>query len=201
MYNNYSVVSMAEPGWTVYRIRTKPRSFHLSIYDGSSGRPVAVLRGNSGDRTIDQADCAPLVGGALLFGIDPSAWVGKPLEMGKMKTSAILGVELERNLILVHAITAAAELMVTWGSRPAEPDQTAQGTDRPRRMTSADFVYPEDYVFRVERAALHLSDACAQTALVDDLARYPSLMQRFQVAVNDCLLKAHALGGRTNERR
>jgi hypothetical protein len=196
-----SVVSMSEPGWTVYSIRTESSSYHLSVYDGSGGRPVAVLRGNSGDRSIDQADSAPLVGGALLFGIDPSAWVGQPLELGRVKTSPILAVERERNPILVQTITAAAAMMVTGGSRLARADQVSQGAaDRPRPMTSADFPYPEDYVIRIERAAQHVSAAYDRTSLVDDLAGHPDLLQRFQVALGECLLKVHALGGRANRR-
>jgi hypothetical protein len=196
MSDKTSVVSMSEPGWTVYRIRTESSRYHLSIYDGAGGRPVAVLRGISGDRTIDQADSAPLLGGRLLFGIDVSAWVGHALEMGRVKTSAILDVERESNPILVRTITAAAAITVTGGSRPAGVDQTADETDRPYRMTSADFAYPEDYLIRVERAAQHLSAAYDRTSLVDDLARLPDLMQRFQVALSECLLKVHALGVR-----
>jgi hypothetical protein len=195
-----SVVSMSEPGWTVYRIKTESSSYHLSVYDGAKGRPVAVLRGISGDRTIDQADSAPLVGGSMLFGIDPTAWVGHALEMGRVKTSAILTVERENNPLIVLAITAAAAVTVTGGSRPVEVGQTAAGTDGPRCATSADFPYPEDYVIRIERAAQHLSAGYDRTSLVEDLARFPDLMQRFQVALSECLLKVHALGSRANRR-
>ena len=85
---------------------------------------------------------------------------------------------------------------MTGGSRPAALDQIAQGTSRPRAATSADYPYPEDYVIRVERAAQHLSAAYDCTSLVGDLARSPDLMQRFQVALSECLLKVSALGNR-----
>ena len=191
-----SVVSMAEPGWTVYRVRTQSSSYHLSLYDGSNGRPIAVLHGNSQGRTIEQSDSAPLVGGRLIFGIAPDAWVGQSLEMGRVKTSEILSVELEGNPLLVRAMTAAAAMTVTGGARPVQIDQVIHGTGAPPPQTSADFPYPEDLVMRVERAAQHLSAAYDRTTLIADVARSADLLQRFQVALSECLLKVHALGER-----
>lgn len=195
------VVAFPEPGWAVYRIATERSTYHLSVYDGARGRPVAVLLGCSGDRRIEQADSAPLVGGRLLFGITHPDWVNHTLEMGSVKTTTIVRVERETSAIVIRAITEAAAVAISRGRNPRLIVENIAGdTDAPRRVVPADFPYPEDNVIRLESAAHFLSAVCDRTALVDDLGRFPDLMKRFQAALTECLSKVNTIGGRTPER-
>jgi hypothetical protein len=199
MSDRPSVVGVPEPGWTVYRIATERSSYHLSVYDGARGRPIAVLLGCSDDRRIEQTDSAPLVGGRLLFGLDHMAWIDHALEMGSVKTSPIVRVERETSAIVIRAIIDAAGVTIARGKNPRMIVENITGdTDAPRRIVPADFPYPEDNVIRLESAAHFLSAVGERTMLVEDLERFPDLMKRFQVALNECLLAVNALGGRAN---
>jgi len=197
------VVRPPEPdGWTVYRIATKWSSYHLAVYHGGRGRQVAVLLGVSGDRKINQAETDPLVGGRLLFHCDPSEWVGHPLEIGKVRTTAIEDARRETNPMVVRAITeAAAAILAEGGNKRLVVENITGETDIPRRMAPSDFPYPEDNVIRLESAAHFLGAVCDRQALVHDLESFPELMERFQVALMECLVKVNELGGRVTSRR
>ena len=201
MSDESSSISMPEPGWTIYRITTESTSYHLSIYAGGKGRSVAVLHGTSRDRPIDEADRAPLVGDRSLFYTDPSSWVGDSLELGNVTTSAIVGVERETNAMVVRAVThAAAVTMAGGGNKRITVENIAGETDVPHRIIPADFPYPEDNVIRLESAAHFLGAVCDRTSLVDDLASFPALRERFEEALTECLLRVSALGERARER-
>ncbi|HET6148620.1 MAG TPA: hypothetical protein VFH68_13885 [Polyangia bacterium] len=199
MPDKSSYASMSAPGWTIHRITTEFSNYHLSIYSGGRGRSVAALRGNSGDRAIDQADSAPLVGGHLLFDTDPASWVGHSLELGTVRTSAIVAVEPETSDIVVQEVTeAATAVMASGGNRRITVECITGEVEVPRHIVPGDFPYPEDNVIRLESAAHFLGAVCDRTALVDDLERFPDLMERYQVALSECLARVNALGSRAN---
>ena len=197
MSESQPVVGFPDPGWTVYRIATERSAYHLSVYDGTRGRRISVLLGCSGDRRIDQSDAAPLVGGRLIYGLSHTDWVDHSLEMGSVKTSPIVRVEVEHSAIVIRAIIEAAASTIARDSNPRIVTESIAGdTDAPHRIDPADFPYPEDNVIRLESAAQVLSAVCERNALVDDLERFPDLIRRFQAALAECLLQVNTLGGR-----
>ena len=201
MSESQPVVGFPDPGWTVYRIATERSAYHLSVYDGTRGRRISVLLGCSGDRRIDQSDAAPLVGGRLIYGLSHTDWVDHSLEMGSVKTSPIVRVEVEHSAIVIRAIIEAAASTIARDSNPRiVTESTAGDTNAAHGIDPADFPYPEDHVTRLESAAHLLSAVCGSRALVDDLERFPDLFKRFEVALIECLESVNTIGERAARR-
>lgn len=76
----------------IYRIQTEQSTYTVSIHE-ERGRKYALVRGESGsDREhVVVRDSDPRVGDHSLFDLHYTEWIGKPLDVATMRTSAITG--------------------------------------------------------------------------------------------------------------
>lgn len=196
------VTSLSEVGWTVYRVRTSASQYHLAVFEGLlERRKCAVLRGMSQGlrREIDLQDSAPLIGGKCLFEVPPSQWIGKQLEIATATTSPVQSVEEEQDRGILTSITSAIALA---NGDQQQPARTSVGEAARRQQRESEWApYPENFVEHVEIAASLLRSVYWRKLLLEDLRARPELLERFQVALSECLLMIKEVGGRLVEGR
>jgi len=80
----------------VYRVQTESSVYHIAFHE-ERGRKYVVVRGQQGtDREhVVVRDSDPRIGDQSLFDVLPAEWVGKPLEIATMRTSAVVSVYRE----------------------------------------------------------------------------------------------------------
>ena len=183
MNRNTIFLSTSGPAWTVYRVQTEASVYHVALFKGDGRRRRCVtLRGD----TVGEAqDSDPRIDDVSLFDVPVTEWVGKSLEVGRVTTSPVRVVEVERDVAIVRALTDP-------------PRRTRVGDEKggsPRGQLEP-IPYPESAVVLVEAAARRLSAAYEQRTLVEDLAGEPELLDRLRVALADCYMRVQAMGRR-----
>ena len=84
---------MKVPPVEIYRVQTESSTYYVSIHD-ERGRKYVLVRGASGgDREhVVVRDSDPRIGERSLFEVPHAEWVGQPLDVATMRTSAITAV-------------------------------------------------------------------------------------------------------------
>src|ERR1051326_5570769 len=106
----------------VYRVTTESSTYILGFHE-EGGRKFVVVRGLPGtDREhLVIRDSDPRIGGASMFDLPTSAWIGETMEIGTMTTSAVTAVTAETDRAAIASVGGdAASARVGW-PRPTTP--------------------------------------------------------------------------------
>ncbi len=109
----------------VYRVTTQSSVYIVGFHE-ERGRHFVVVRGLPGtDREhVVIRDGDPRVGSASMFELSPEAWVGQPMEVATMTTSAITGVTIESDRAAIASVGGDLPTAhQTWkhASAPSDP--------------------------------------------------------------------------------
>ena len=82
----------------IYRVQTESSTYYVSVHEERNRKYVLVRGATGGDREhVVVRDSDPRIGDRSLFEVPYTEWVGHPLDVATMRTSAIAPMRWSRS--------------------------------------------------------------------------------------------------------
>ena len=111
-----------ECGWCVLRVHTASGArYHLALYYAGDFNIVYLKGATSAGVAVHTRDTVARVGERLLVTQHPDRWIGLPLRVGGVHTSAVTGWEVETDRVVAEEVMRSA--------LDADPERTVAALD------------------------------------------------------------------------